>query len=131
MALYWQKDECVHFMIGWMLVDRTLSIGYLKEVSYIQKILQTQPHKSFIAQVMSCLSAFKMQLYFHFLMFLEECMQTKVGSTGRNYNADLRLRYTAEMAMKAWSACTQAAVPESIQIALHPYLLYNNGKVMF
>lgn len=43
----------------------------------------------------------------------------------------MRLRYAAQMLMKACDECTQEAVLGRIQIRLQPYMLYTNCLVTF
>lgn len=54
-----------------MLENMNLSTGYVSGVSEIRKILETRPHRSFIAQAMLLPSALEMLLYFHALAFLK------------------------------------------------------------
>lgn len=112
-------------------VDNKLSIVYMKRAGIIQKIQEAQPLKSSRAQVASRPSAFEMQVSFHGLMFLEECMEMKLMCTVHNYNNDMRLRYAVRVMMKVWNACIPAAELESTPAALQPSTFYNNHTTMF
>lgn len=64
-------------------MDGKLSIGSVNGASFLQKIQETRPRKSAMAQAISSPNAFKMQLYFNALAFLVECMQVYMEYTER------------------------------------------------
>lgn len=74
MALYCQKDNSVDNMLRQVFVVYKLSIGYVNVASYIQKELETQHRKVFMAQVMLRPRAFEMLLYFREPIFWKDCM---------------------------------------------------------
>lgn len=99
--------------------------------STIQRILKTRPLKFPMAQVMSRPSSFKVQLYFHALGFLEECMQTSQVPTVRNCISGMRLVYMVQVVVKDWNARTRAGVLGTILIALQPYNFYEIQAATF
>lgn len=75
MPLYWLKDVRVHQMFCGVLVDSKMSIEYVYWAGYIRKILEVCPRKLLMVQETSETSDFEMELYFHELVFLEECIR--------------------------------------------------------
>lgn len=68
-----QKVVGVHQLFRQVLMDTKLSIRFVNKDSKIQNIREKRPHKSLMAHAMPHPSAFEVQLYFHALMFLEQC----------------------------------------------------------
>lgn len=76
MALYCQKNDLLYHMFRRILVDNKVSIRYSNRASYIPKILESCPLKPPLAQAVLLPSGFDIHLFFHSLIFLEDCMQT-------------------------------------------------------
>lgn len=112
-------------------MDSKLFTAYVNGTSYIQKMLETRPLKSIMAQAVLHENAFGMHLYSNGLMFLEACFWTKLLSTVHNNNCGVRLGYLVKVVLRAWNACTQAAGLGRTQIALQLYMFYDNGIVIF
>lgn len=58
-------------------------------------------------------------------------MRTKLVFTAHNSNSGMHLGYALQVAMEAWNACAMAGGLRIVQIALQPYMIYNNRTVMF
>lgn len=120
-TLYYQQDEGLHHTLCREFMDCNLSTRYMNGAGYILKILKTRPRTSFMAQAMSHPRAFEMQLYFHALIFLEECRWTKLVFTVRKYHSGKRPEYAVQLVMWAWNTHMPGAGSGSIQAALQPY----------
>lgn len=99
--LYCQKHEQRHYMSSLVFVDNQMSNGYMNRSSYIAKILGTQPREFLLPQALSLPTVFEMQLHFFALISLEECTRTKMVSTVRKYNSDMRMGYEVQVVMNA------------------------------
>lgn len=73
-ALCCLKDERVLHIFGRVLEDSNWSMVFVSKASYVQKILEARVCKSPMVLEMSRPSSFKLELYYHSLLFLEECM---------------------------------------------------------
>lgn len=108
----------MQYMFLQLSVDSKLFMGYVIGASSIKRVLETRPRKSLIAQAKSLPSALEVQLYFHALIFLGEYMLTKLVSTVRICNRDIRLGCAVLVALKAWDACTRNVGQKSMHIVL-------------
>lgn len=119
LALYCEKDLKGDHMFHRVFVNNKLFWKYVNGASYVQNTLKSSRNiKRALAPVMSLPSPFAVNLYFHDLMFLEDCMQKKLFSTRCNHNSGRRIAHPVLLVMMAWNAFTQAAELERIQTAL-------------
>lgn len=75
-------------------------------------------------------SLFELQLDFHALMILENCIQKKLLSILLRHSSDVRLAYTVQIVGMVWRTCTWAAGQSSIHIAWHSYMLCHYRRVV-
>lgn len=60
-------------------VDYNLTFGYVNDIGYIQKTLDTSMVGLSLARVLSELMTFKVKMVFHSLMFEKYCTEKKPG----------------------------------------------------
>lgn len=83
-----QKDERLHHIFHDLFVNNGLSVGYVTEVSFVQKLLKLRGReRSALAQEMSHPSPFKMELHFQALIFLEDYLRNNLMSAIHNCNS--------------------------------------------
>lgn len=80
---------------------------------------------------MLCPSTFELQLYFHQLLFQEDCKQKQLVSTLGSYSNGMHVKYTIQWLMVAWNVCTWAPELGRMKNALLAYVFYNKCRVMF
>lgn len=102
MSLYFRKVDWVDdFGLG-VVVDNELSVGYVNNARYVQKILELQgSNKYALLEVMSQPSPFPLQQYFHVLMFLKYFIQKKLVSTLHDYNTRMHLAHSVQSMIMA------------------------------
>lgn len=94
MELYFQKDECVHYMYCKVFVGNNLPVGLMNIMKYVHKLLKPRLIKiCFLAQTMSQPSLIDLQLYFYSLMFPGDYIPKELVSTSASCNTGMRVLY--------------------------------------
>lgn len=119
MSLYFQEDEQMHYVFHRLFVYSNLSVEFITGAHFVQKILESRRSKKYaLIKAMLSPSLFESHLYFHELMFLEECTRKKLVSTLCNYSTGMCMAYAVSLVMMVWHAATRAPGLRSIQNGL-------------